>query len=265
MTRNERFYPFLAAAVLLAAASCSNVDGPVLPGDGDAAYFPNRDGSKWVYRYHRYFNLVPFGRPYDFVEEFTGSAVVAGGECQKLKRFVLGFEDTYEILFLADDEANYVRWWGREYYAQGVLTTGVYFQPPWDYLVYPLRVNYSWSEAKRNSLTPAALGLPEDLDNDGRADTVDVEIVHSVLVKEDLSLPIGTFPGCYKIRRTIYATFHMTTGGDAEEVYVQYRWFKPDVGVVQSSGDEVSAPNAARYTFLASLKDYYIPAASIGS
>jgi len=255
--RGYRPYVLIAAAALVAAASCSNVDGPVLPGDGDALYFPNGDGSRWTYRYRRYFNNVPSGDAFDYVRMFDGRVVVSGVECQRLRCGAAGVA-SYEIIFLADDEANYVRAYGREFYVGALMTGAVYFQPPWDFFVYPLRVNYTWAEAKQEDLSPLSLGLPEDLDNDGRKDTVDVEIINAVVVKEDLSLAIGTFTDCYKIRRTIYATYHMTAGGDAEEVYVQYNWFKEGKGVVQYSGDEITVPNATRYTFLAQLKDYYI-------
>jgi hypothetical protein len=247
-----------AAAALALAAGCSNVGDRPPVGDGGAPrYFPNGDASSWTYSYQRYLNNVPSGDPSEYTELFDGEAVVAGLVTQRLVRFTSGVDD-YEICFLHDDDENYVECAGREFYVGGVLTGGVYFDRRWTELKYPLRVNGSWSEAKRENLSPLCLGLPADVDNDGRDDDVDVEIVRSVVTKEDLALPMGTFEDCYKIRRTVYAVFHMTQGGDVDESYVQYGWYKPTVGFVQYAGDEIAIPNAARYTFLAQLKSYRI-------
>ncbi len=248
----------IAAAVLALASSCSNVGDRPPVGDGGAPmYFPNGDGSSWTYAYQRYFNNVPYGEPYEYVETFDGEAVVAGRVAQRLVRFAAGIDD-YEIYLLRDDDENYVEGAGREFYAGGVPTGAVYFDPLWHYLKYPLRVNRSWSEAKQQRLSPVCLGLPADVDNDGHDDDVDVEIIRHVVTKEDLAIPIGTFEGCYKIRRTVYAAFHMTQGGDVEMSYVQYGWFKPSKGYVQYAGDEIGVPNGARYTFLAQLKTYHV-------
>lgn len=250
------------AGVLALGAACSNVgDRPPVGDGGEPMYFPNGDGSRWTYACQRYFNNVPYGGPSEYTETFDGEAVVGGRVAQRLVRFAPAV-DEYEILFLRDDDENYVEVLGREFYVGGVMTGAVYFDPSWSYLTYPLRVNRSWSEAKQLRLSPLCFGLPADVDNDGLDDDVDVEIVRHVVTKEDLAIPIGTFDGCYKIRRTVYATFHMTRGGDVEMNYVQYGWFKPAVGFVQYAGDEIAVPNAAQYTFLAQLKSYRVAALS---
>ena len=247
-----------ASAAVALSPACSNVDEPPDVNNGrDTLYFPNGDGSTWTYDYQRYLNNVPHGEPFEFTETFDGEAVVGSRLAQKLIRFEAGGEE-YEVSFLYDDDENYVEALGREFYAGGRMAGGVYFEPAWAYLIYPLRVNRSWSEAKQSRLSPLCLGLPADVDNDGRDDNVDVEIVRNVVTKEDLTLPMGTFEECYKIRRTVYATFHMTQGGDVEADYVQYGWFKPHKGFVQYTGDELAVPNAARYTFLAQLKSYHV-------
>lgn len=247
-----------AASALALAASCSNVGDRPPVGDGsEPLYFPNGDASRWTYNYQRYFNNVPLGEPSEVTEVFDGDAVVGARVAQRLVRFFAGVPE-YEILFLDDDDENYVEALGREFYVGGVMKEAVYFDAAWNYFNYPLRVNRSWSEAKQLRVSPPGLGLPADLDHDGRDDTVDVEIIRHVVTKEDVAVPIGTFEGCYKIRRTVYATFHMTQGGDVETDYVQYAWFKPCEGFVQYAGDEITVPNAARYTFLAQLKSYHV-------
>jgi len=248
-----------AYAALLALASCSNVDGPPHGGDGDPSYFPNGDGARWAYHCQRYLNNVPHGDPYDVGETFDGDVVVNGVVAQRLVRYCNG-ADQYDLLFLTDDDANRAAAWGREFYVGSRMVGACYFDPSWSYLLYPLRVNYSWSEVNQRGLSPLCLGLEADVDGDGRDDTVDVEIIRTVVTKEELTLPMGSFQDCYKIRRTVYALFHMTQGGDVEMDYVQYGWFKPSVGFIQYTGDEIVAPNAARYTFLSQLQNYFIPA-----
>jgi hypothetical protein len=245
-------------AALLFAGACSNVGEPPTNGNGrDPSYFPNGDGSSWTYEYQRYLNNVPCGEPFDYTETFDGEAVVGGRVAQRLVRAEAGRQG-YEVLYLEDDDENHVAKLGHEYYVGPLMVDAVYLEPPWSYLVYPLRVNRSWSEAKQDRLSPLCLGLPGDVDNDGKDDTVDVEIIRTVVTREDVSLPMGTFEDSYKIRRTIYATFHMTQGGDVEATYVQYGWFKANKGFVQYAGDEVGVPNAARYTFLAQLESYNV-------
>jgi hypothetical protein len=247
-----------ASAAWALCSACSNVDEPPDVSNGrDTLYYPNGDGSTWVYNYQRYLNNVPYGERFEFTETFDDKAVVGSRLAQRLVRFEAGAGD-YEICFLYDDDENSVEEVGREFYVDGRLAGGVYFDPAWAYLIYPLRVNRSWSEVKQSRLSPLCLGLAADVDNDGREDKVDVEIVRTIVTKEDLSLPMGTFEGCYKVRRTIYATFHMTQGGDVEMDYVQYGWFKPHKGFVQYTGDEIAVPNAARYTFLAQLTSYHV-------
>jgi hypothetical protein len=253
----RKLWPAALAAVALAAA-CSNVGEPPDVSNGyETLYFPNGDGSAWTYEYRRYLNNVPSEEPFDYTETFDGEAVVGSRLAQKLVRFQAGGEE-YEVAFLYDDDENAVEALGREFYAGGRMTGGVYFEPAWAHLIYPLRVNRSWLEVKQAGLSPLCLGLPADVDHDGRGDTVDVEIIRHVVTKEDLTLPMGAFEGCYKIRRTVYAVFHMTQGGDVEGDYVQYGWFKPQQGFVQYTGDEIGIPNAGRYTFLAQLKSYHL-------
>jgi hypothetical protein len=247
-----------AAATVALALACSNVDErPDITNGRNTGYFPNGDGSTWTYDYQRYLNHVPYGESFEFTETFDGKAVVGPGLSQRLVRFAEG-EDEYELLFLYDDDEDVVRTVAREFYAGGFLIGGVYLEPMWAYLLYPLQVNRSWSEAKQTGLSPLCLGLPVDMDNDGNNDTVDVEIVRHVVTKEDLTLPMGTFEDCYKIRRTLYVTFLMTQGGDVEVDYVQYGWFKPQKGFVQYTGDEIAVPNETRYTFLAQLNSYHV-------
>ena len=246
---------YAATAVLALGAACSNVGEPPPQGGDDVTYYPNGDGSRWTYRYQRYFNNVPSGEPYDYDELFDGTVEVDGREVQRLVRGARTGDD-YELFFVRDDNGHYVVTYGRELYKGGRMVGGAYFEPAWTTLIYPLAVNRTWSEVKQEGLSPLALGLPEDLDNDGQNDLADVESVCTVVTKEDLTIPMGTFEDCYKIRRTIYASFHMTAGGDVDETFVQYYWFKPGKGYIQETGDEVTVPNASRYTFLAQLEDY---------
>ena len=163
------------------------------------------------------------------------------------------------VEYVRDDDDDEVTSWGREFAKEGKEPTSVIFDPPWSALTYPLRVNRSWLEVKSKKLSPVALGLDADVDLDGRDDLVDVEAVVSCVAKEDLTVPSGVYPDCFKLRRTIYATFHMTSGGDVDCTYVQYGWFKPTVGYVQFTGDEITVPNGARYTFLSQLREYHFP------
>lgn len=251
---NGRWCKYAGAAVILAAA-CSNVGSPPAPGEGDEAYYPNGDGSRWTYRYQRYFNNVPAGEPFNYTETFRGAVNTGGTTAQRLKRHVEG-ADYYVIAFIADDDAAVVSDYGREFYKGGRMAAGAYFDPPWATLVYPLAVNRTWSVVKGEGFDPLALGLSTDVDNDSQPDTVDVEIVRTVVTREDLTLPMGNFPDCYKIRETIYAGFHMSSGGGVDETYVRYAWFKPGKGFVQYTGDEIGVPNGARYAFLAQLTEY---------
>lgn len=245
------------AVAFLFLTGCTE-DGTTPPDEEIPEYLPNTDESYWIYSYQRYQNNVPLGEPFSVTDTFNGSTVVGGEAVQNLVRTVEG-ELPYQVFLFQDNDVNTYTMFGREYYdGSRDMTDSVYFDPVWLWAQYPLSVGTNWQVVNVTKISPLAIGLPADIDNDGKDDEVDVEINCSTVVKGDVTTDVGIFSDAYKIRRNIYVTYYLTQGGESKIDFEQYFWFKPEKGTVKMSGDEISYPNGPRYTFEASLSDYDI-------
>lgn len=246
------------ALSLLYAAGCTEDGGTTPPDEENPTYLPNTDGSYWVYSHQLYQNNVPFGDPASVTFRFDGSAVVDGEAVQRLVRTVDGLVQ-YEVFLTKDNERNTYGLYGREYYdGSRALTDYVYFDPPWSWIQYPLSVGTNWQVTNVLGISPVAVGLPADIDKDGKDDLIDVEINCSAIAKEDVTTLVGVFTNAYKVRREMFITYHLTQGGTSALEFRQYFWFKPEKGIVKMSGDDIAYPNGPRYTYESLLSDYEI-------
>jgi hypothetical protein len=245
------------AFVFLFVVACED-NGALPPDEEIPEYLPNTDESYWTYSYQRYQNNVPLGEPFLVTDTFDGSTVIGDEAVQNLVRTVEG-ELPYQVFLFRDNDINTYTMFGREYYdGSRDMTGSVYFDPVWLWAQYPLSVGTNWQVVNVTGISPLAIGLPADIDNDGRDDTVDVEVNCSTVVKGDVTTEIGIFTDAYKVRRNLYVTYYLTQGGESKIDFEQYFWFKPEKGTVKMSGDEIAYPNGPRYTFEASLSDYDI-------
>lgn len=248
----------LFLSLVLFMVGCTENNGTLPPDEEDPAYLPNTDGSFWTYSYQRYQNNVPTGDPFSVTNTFDGSAVIGNEIVQRLVRTVVG-EISYEVFLFRDNEKNSYTMYGKEYYdGTRDMTDSVYFDPAWLWAQYPLAVGTNWQITNVAGISPLAVGLSADIDNDGKDDKVDVEINCSTIAKEDVTTEVGIFPGSYKVRRNYYITYYLTQGGESKLDFEQYFWFKPEKGTVKISGDEIGYPNGPSYTFEASLTSYDI-------
>jgi len=245
------------AVILYSVFGCTE-DGTTPPDEQIPTYLPNTDQSYWTYTYQRYLNNVPLGDPFSVTYTFDGSSVVGG---EAVQNFVLAVDGElpYEVFLVQDNEMNTYKMYGREYYdgTRG-MTDSVYFDPVWFWAEYPFSVGTNWQVVNVTEISPLAIGLPADIDNDGHDDTVDVEINCSTVVKGDVTTEVGIFTDAYKVRRNLYVTYYLTQGGESKIDFEQYFWFKPEKGTVKMSGDEIGYPNGPHYTFESSLSEYDI-------
>jgi|GEM_PF-1264220 len=248
----------LTAVFLFSAVGCTEDNGTLPPDEEIPTYLPNTDGSYWTYEYQRYQNNVPLGDPFSVTYTFDGSTVVGN---EVVQNFVRTVEEglPYQVFLIQDNEINTYKMYGREYYdgARG-LTDSVYFDPVWFWVQYPFSVGTNWQVVNVTGISPLAIGLPADIDNDGHDDTVDVEINCSTVVKGDVTTEVGIFTDAYKVQRNLYITYYLTQGGESKIDFEQFFWFKPEKGTVEMSGDEIGYPNGPRYTFESSLGEYDI-------
>ncbi|MCP4230731.1 MAG: hypothetical protein GY771_11385 [bacterium] len=234
-------------------------------GDGDdraagPAYYPDGNGSHWDYSYRRYLNNVPYGEVVYTSERFSGEREINGITVQELligdtQDFVIGASRA----FILDNDNSRAELYGYQVYDSGTsdVVTEV-FPNPWNYLSYPLQVGDSWQGGFGTDLSPIVLGLPDDIDDDGQPDAVDVEIHYNVTEKEDITTVTGYFSGCYKIKKTIYVEYDLTAGVNEAMDFTQFWWYCPEVGFVRSIGDEIGYPNGPRFNYSQELSDYEI-------
>jgi len=251
------------SAVLAAFFGGCTGEIPIGSGDGRTAgpaYFPNGDGSHWSYSYRQYLNNVPYGDISYIAERFDGEREVNGVSVQEY----VSESDTEvakrpRISFVKDNDKSLVELYGKE--ARGPGDEGVVteiFTAPWQYLPYPLQIGKSWQYGYGTDLSPIVIGLPDDIDEDGQPDSVDVEVNCYISTKEDISTPAGYFTDCFKIKKSVYVEYYLTAGIIESLEFTQYHWFCPEVGFVRSIGEEVGFPNGPQLDFSRELVSFEI-------
>ncbi len=263
MTAPRIIFSFYVSVVLAAFLGGCTGEIPIGLGDGrtaGAAYFPNGDGSRWSYSYRQYLNNVPYGDVSYIAERFDGEREVNGTSVQEyVSESDIEVAKRSRISFIRDNDKSLVELYGREMCGpgdEGVVTE--IFTAPWQYLPYPLQIGKSWQCGFGTDLSPIVIGLPDDIDDDGQPDSVDVEINYYVSTKEDVTTPAGYFTGCFKIKKSVYVEYYLTAGTTESMEFTQYRWFCPEVGFVRSIGDEIGFPNGPQLDFSRELVNFEI-------
>lgn len=218
------FVFLLLAAIFL---SCSE------EGAEDTNYFPNTDGSTWIY------NMtvqIGEGEPLTYDQTFTinGTMVVDTVTCQIMVRTDTLTPNQEINGFFYDNESSSVKDYGEDVYQDDVLVRSVRYSTPLDNLEYPLAINKNWTMMNLTGIKPTAFPFitfnTDDLDNDGIDDTMDSHIIANTLLQEDITVPAGTFTACYKIVYTCNLVIHFSELGDQSVVFPVEVWFQPEVG-----------------------------------
>jgi len=206
------------------------------PNTGDAKYFPNTNGSTWIYNVTA---EIGGGEPLTYDQTFTinGTMVIDTVTCQIMVRTDTLTPDQEFRGFFYDNESASVKGYGEDVYQSDVLIRSVRYSTPLDNLEYPLVINKNWTMMNLTGIKPTAFPFisfnTDDLDNDGVDDTMDSYITANTPLQEDITVPAGTFTACYKIKYDCNLTIHFSELGDQTVTFPVEVWFQPEVGRVK--------------------------------
>ncbi|GAO05128.1 hypothetical protein [Anaeromyxobacter sp. PSR-1] len=212
-----------------APAVCEGAPDPGAAGPGDVeGWFPLAPGWGWSYRIAG----QPVTRPADLRIEVGGTRSYRGFAAMELRELdpTTGAELPGATALLASAPAGLVE-----------LGDGTASDPtPSTYdLRFPVTVGGTWSERC------TGLDYGEDLGEDGKHETLDLELHGQVLGLEDVTVPAGSFAGVAHVRLTLTLTLHVTDPGYPPVVTAtawQETWYARGVGIVRrSDGGELSA------------------------
>ncbi|ACG72975.1 conserved hypothetical protein [Anaeromyxobacter sp. K] len=214
-----------------APAVCEGAPDPGTAGPGDVeGWFPLAPGWAWSYRIAG----QPVTRPADLRIEVGPARSYRGFAATELRELdpTTGGELAGGTALVASAPAGLVE-----------LGDGSASNPtPSTYdLRFPVTAGGGWSERC------TGLDYGEDLDGDGKHETLDLALDGQVLGLEDVTVPAGTFAGAAHVRLTLTLTLHPTAPGYAPVTATAWQetWYARGVGIVRrSDGGELSPTTA---------------------
>jgi len=248
------FHPILFSLLII---SCGEEGGG---GGGNENYIPNKEGSTWTY------NCVETQtQPYEQTVLVKGTREVCGKNCQIEETTMTLEPDHISRTFFVDNDKDKWIIYGSEEEDSGKITHYHEFHNGLEYVHYPFNVGNEWNIYSAQGIKP--LDCPflsdefdsNDIDGDGKDDTMDLTISAKVEGTEDVSVPAGNFTDCYKVRYTYDITFHFTQLGDFHVVYTDDVWTKPYTGTVKWHFVMDMPDPMPDYEITAELKSYYLP------
>lgn len=199
--------------------------GQTIEGPGDVGNFvPFGQGNVWRYRGTYSENGGP-STDYIGSVRITGTRDVGGNTETIFSENNLGnlgtVEDTYrvkssqEILVTGNNDPT------------DTLTPALV---PYREAIFPMAPGASLTQFDRKGLD-----FGEDLDMDGRNETIDLKSTVLAVDIENVAVPVGSFPVCMKIEINTTGTVRLSGSGTLVTIVVtQTRWFAPGVGLVKS-------------------------------
>jgi hypothetical protein len=261
-------FPQFVLAVLVAAvvAACgggggddSSVPAPVPPappsvlppatGPGDPLnYAPNAAGDAWTYN-----GLVSDGtQPLrDLSTVWVNGTTSVRGQLVTVYS-ERAFSDlsggpTYDIYYQKGPGG--VAYFGNND-PTDTLTAGIV---PYAELLFPVAVG------PIVSLSKTGVDFGDDLDGDGRNETVDVTAISSITAFEPVTVPAGTFPSAAKRVNTIVANTKLTASGQAITVNVsETTWIAPGAGIVRDDSVTTALGTTIRLTSSVEARGYIV-------
>jgi hypothetical protein len=228
-----------AGCVLISAAaiysSCGDDDGTG-PGVGDEGYFPNKEGSTWVYEVNDDTRVLS---TWNETRTVNGTRDVDGVTCQIIETTYSDDESKSDRTFIKDDEKSEVDVWGFESVTGGTVDDTLHFSAGLPLLEYPCSVGMSWTVYTAKGLKPSEIPFAgfedDDLDDDGVDDTADVTVNADIVALENVTVKAGTFGDCYRIEYTFDITLYLSSFGKWPVTAVSCQWLKPYVGIVKTN------------------------------
>ncbi|MFO0705470.1 MAG: hypothetical protein U0412_01345 [Nitrospira sp.] len=224
-----RAYTSLALTSLLLA---TGIPGTVAPASADDVlqiaqsddYFPDQVGNRWQYR-----GEVTEG-PLQMIDSkfFTNVSEVTG--TKKLNGLtVTVFHDSNPGNHGPSDSYYRRDAVGIVYYGSDPGTPLEKQITPYQIVRFPMKVPSSFQQFDRKGLD-----FGSDMDRDGTDEKVDVSGSSSLIGRESVTVPAGTFPDAVKIEARMSMRIRLSGGGKAAHgTDVMTAWFAKGVGLVK--------------------------------
>ncbi|UCE62588.1 MAG: hypothetical protein JSU59_06780 [Nitrospirota bacterium] len=163
-------------------------------------YFPDQEGNEWRYRGR----MIEGGMVEIAEKQFTNVSTVIGEEVREGMTLTV-FHDTNPGDQGPSDSYYRRDAAGIRYYGSKPGTTLEKQLIPYQIVRFPIEIPSSFQQLDRKDLD---LGL--DLDRDGRTERVDVQAVVTVVGKEDVTVPLGTFSESIRLEARMTMDVHLT-------------------------------------------------------
>ncbi len=187
-------------------------------------YFPDHKGNEWTYR-GRFIE----GEMVQIAEKsFTNVSTVMGNEKKDGIEMVV-FHDTNPGDQGPSDSYYRRDVAGIRYFGSKPGTVLEKQLIPYQIVGFPLEVPSSFQQLDRKGLD---LGL--DLDRDGESEKVDVQAVVSVLGKETVTVPLGTYPDAIRLEARMSMHVHLSQAGlVVKGTDTMTAWFGRGIGLLK--------------------------------
>ena len=163
-------------------------------------YFPDQEGNEWRYRGR----IIEGGVVEIGEKQFTNVSTVMGEEVREGMTMTV-FHDTNPGDQGPSDSYYRRDAAGIRYYGSKPGTTLEKQLIPYQIVRFPIEIPSSFQQLDRKDLD---LGI--DLDRDGRSERVDVLAVVTVVGKEDITVPLGTFSDSIRLEARMTMDVHLT-------------------------------------------------------
>ena len=163
-------------------------------------YFPDQEGNEWRYRGR----IIEGGMVEIGEKQFTNVSTVMGEEVREGMTMTV-FHDTNPGDQGPSDSYYRRDAAGIRYYGSKPGTTLEKQLIPYQIVRFPIEIPSSFQQLDRKDLD---LGI--DLDRDGRSERVDVLAVVTVVGKEEITVPFGTFSDSIRLEARMTMDVHLT-------------------------------------------------------
>lgn len=220
-------FSILVRAVFLIGSIIPSVGLAETPQEGVSAveeYFPDQEGNEWRYRGR----IIEGGVVEIDEKRFSNVSTVIGEEMREGMMMTV-FHDTNPGDQGPSDSYYRRDAAGIRYYGSKPGTTLEKQLVPYQIVRFPIEIPSSFLQLDRKDLD---LGL--DLDRDGRTERVDVQAVVTVVRREDITVPLGTFPGAIRLEARMTMDVHLTHLKESVQgTDTMTAWFGQGIGLLK--------------------------------
>lgn len=200
--------------------------------DSSGDYFPNGEGTVWLYNATDYES----GTQSEGRVAISGTANFGGVACQRVSETDSAFPNE-ELRRYVVDTGSEVRMYGYEILENGQIVESLVYPTYFANYSYPFSAGQEWTVLNLSGIMASDLDPNDvdDIDGDGQPDSVDILISGKVLEQTTLTVPAGTFNEVYKIQIYFSVTIHSTLWGNYSFNWIdEHYWFAPYVGILKT-------------------------------